>query len=154
MSEQPEIHIAADGPIDVDVVMQQIREYLLARKSQSSSDGAAVPHFNGRFNPMVYEQLYRANLVYDQLYITRNVIPSRVPIVGPMLSLLRRKLHELILYYVNQLAQKQITFNLHLLNAVNALVQELESLSVAEITDLQHKVGALRQQIEILEEYK
>jgi hypothetical protein len=129
MSDQPEIHVAENGPVDVDAIMRQIREHLLARKGQSGS--AAIPQFNGRFDPALYDHLYRARLMQDQFSIQQNVIPSRVPLIGPLLTFVRRQLHGLTLYYVNQLAQKQITFNTHVLGVLTTLIQELDATPVS-----------------------
>lgn len=152
MSEVPEIHVDPDGPVDVDAVMRQIREYILAHKRQTNPEAAALPHFNGQLNPALYEQLYRAALIHDQLGVSMNVVPSRTPIVGPLLTMFRRKFHELTLYYINQLAQKQITFNTHLLAALNELVRELEAAPPSTTAEMQHEVEALRRQVHALEE--
>ncbi len=124
MSDQPEIKIPDSGPVNVDEIMQQIRAHLAKR--QGRSDNAPLPQFKGRFAPIVYDHLYRARLMQNQFTIQQNVIPSRLPIIGPLLTMVRKQLHQLTLYYVNQLAQKQATFNTHILGAITALIQELE----------------------------
>ena len=88
-------------------------------------------------------------MLHDQLHVMPHIRTSRVPIIGPLLTALRRKLHELTLFYVYQLAQKQITVNTHLLGALNALVRDLEELPSAE--DAQREIEALRQRLQTLE---
>jgi hypothetical protein len=152
MAESFEINIPDEGQVDVEAVMRQVREYILARRRTDSSELQVLPHFEGQLNPQVYEHLYHATLLHDQVNVLANVIPSRVPIVGPVLTLARRKLHEVTLYYVHQLAQKQITFNAHILGAVNALTQEVEAAPPSEFTKLRQEVEVLRQQLKKFEE--
>jgi hypothetical protein len=55
------------------------------------------------------------------------VTENNIPLVGSLVAKLRTKLHELVLFYVNQLATQQIQFNTHILQAVGMLAQELEA---------------------------
>jgi hypothetical protein len=147
MSEQPEIYIPEEGPVDVEAVMRQIRTYIVARRNMTGpAADVALPSFEGRLDAAIYEQLYHAALIHDQLSLSINVIPSHLPLIGRFVTLFRRKFHELVIYYVNQLAQKQIVFNRHLLNAVNGLTQEVERLSPAEFEAVQKDTEVLRQQ--------
>lgn len=154
MSDVPEVRIDPGEPVDVDAVMRQIREYIVAHKLQTNPEAAALPHFSGQLNSAVYEHLYQAALIHDQLGISMNVVPSRAPIIGGLMTALRRKLHELTLYYVNQLAQKQITFNIHILGAVNGLAHELEAAPPSATAELKREVETLRQQVRALEEQR
>ena len=147
MSDVPEIQLDPDRPVDVEAVMRQIRAYIIAhRRTAGSAENIEMPAFDGRLDPAIYEQLYHATMVHDQISLSIHVVPSRTPIVGRFIDLARYKVHELVLYYVNQLAQKQMMFNRHLLGAVNGLVQEIERLSPAEFEALQQDVAALRRQ--------
>jgi hypothetical protein len=147
MFEQPEIHIPEDGPVDVEAVMRQIRAHIVARRNTAGvASDVALPTFEGRLNAAIYEQLYHAALIHDQLYLSINVAPSHTPLLGRFITLLRRKFHELVAYYVNQMAQKQIVFNRHILGAVNGLVQEVEALAPAGIDAARQKSEAVRQQ--------
>ena len=148
MSEIPEIHIDSSGPVDVDAVMRQIREYIVAHKQQTNPAAAVLPHFDGQLNPAIYEHLYHAAMVHDQLGISLNVVPSQVPIIGWLITAFRRKFHELTVYYLNQLAQKQITFNTHILGAVNGLVHELETAPPTASTEIQGEAEALRRPVQ------
>lgn len=119
--------------VDIEEIMQQIREQILARKAAGSPSGEPPVKITGRrFPPEFYEHLYQASLAYDQVQVKMHVSKSGVPLVGPLLQRLRGKLHELVLYYVNQLAAQQINVNTHLLRAVSILAEELESPPPAE----------------------
>jgi hypothetical protein len=147
MTDLPKIQIDPNQPVDVEAVMRQIRTYIVARRNPAGLEpSVALPRFDGRLDAAIYEQLYHAALIHDQLNLSANAVPSRRPIVGWLMTLVRRKFHELVVYYVNQLAQKQITFNRHILGAVNGLVQEVEKLSPPDLADMSHDQKALRQQ--------
>ncbi len=149
MTDLPEIQIDPDRPVDVEAVMRQIRAYIVARRNMAGpTSDVELPAFDGRLDAAIYEHLYHAALIHDQISLAINVVPSQTPIIGRVISLFRRKFHELVVYYVNQLAQKQIVFNRHLLGAVNGLTQEVEKLSPSEIDAVRQDLAALRQQIE------
>ncbi|MFW5942848.1 MAG: hypothetical protein ACOC9X_02380 [bacterium] len=119
--------------VDIEAIMQQIREQILARKEASAAGGAPPLKISGkRFAPEFYEHVYQAGLAYDQVQVSMYVSKSSIPVLGRLVEWLRSKLHELVLYYVNQLAAKQITYNTHLLRAVSIMAEELESLPVSD----------------------
>jgi hypothetical protein len=155
MSEPPEIHIAEADPVNVEAVMRQIRAHIVARRNLTGATPAVVlPSFEGRLDAAIYEQLYHAALIHDQLSLSINVIPSHMPLVGQFVTFFRRKFHELVTYYVNQLAQKQIMFNRHILGAVNGLVQEVERLSPTELEGVRRDSEAVRQQVTARDEHR
>lgn len=130
MAEEKETQV---DEVNIEEIMQQIREQILARK-EATAPGSAMPlKISGkRFPPEFYEHLYQAGLAYDQLQLDVYVSKSSVPVLGPAVEWLRGKLHELVLYYVNQLAAKQIAYNTHLLRAVSILAEELETLPAGD----------------------
>ena len=155
MTDLPEIQLASDQPVDVDSLMRQIRAHIIARRNvtRPASD-VTLPSYEGRLDAAIYEQLYHATLVHDQISLSLNVVPSSMPIMGPFITLLRRKLHELVVYYVNQLAQKQIVFNRNILGAINGLVQEIERLSPSDLDAVRQDLEALRQQMSARSEHQ
>jgi hypothetical protein len=129
-SSQPE------EQVDIEAIMQQIREQILAREAASRPGGQAPVKITGkRFSPEFYEHLYHAGLAYDKIQVKMFVSQSTVPLIGPILQWLRGKLHELVLFYVNQLAAQQITFNTHLLRAVSIMAEDLEASANGEEAD-------------------
>ncbi len=115
-----------ETPIDVEAIMQEIRAEILAQRAAARGAGPPVSAVGKRFSPAFYEHLYQAGLAYDQIKPERLVRPVPVPVLGPVLGRLRQMLHELVLFYVNQVAAAQIRVNTHLLQALNALAQDLE----------------------------
>ncbi|MEZ4517899.1 MAG: hypothetical protein R3C44_14140 [Chloroflexota bacterium] len=54
------------------------------------------------------------------------VSKSSVPLVGPIMDWLRSKIHELVVFYVNQSATRQVSASNHLLKALSLMAQEME----------------------------
>jgi hypothetical protein len=124
-----ELKINEEGPVDVEAVMKQIRQYIVARNlAKTAGVSGPAPQFDGPLDAAIYEHLYHANMLHNQLTIAPLVVPSRKPLIGPLLNFVRGKFHELTLFYVNQLAQKQSTFNAHVAGVLNGLVREVEEL--------------------------
>jgi hypothetical protein len=109
--------------IDIEAIMQEIRRQIMDRKL-GGRPGVAIQ--GRRLPPAFYEALYQASLAQSELGVKLHVTRSAVPIAGPLLQWLRGKLHELVLFYVNQVAQQQAQVNEHLLAAISLLGQELE----------------------------
>lgn len=113
--------------INIETIMQEIRQQILAKKDAIGQTGNPLLHISGkRFSPQFYEHLYQAGMVYDRMGVKMEAAPINMPLIGPLLTNLRAKLHELVIFYVNKMADQQVQFNIHILQAVNALAQELE----------------------------
>lgn len=113
--------------VNIEEIMQEIRQHILAKKDAPNQSGSTiVPLAGKRLPPEFFEHLYQANLVFDQIGIKMLVTKTNVPIIGWLLDKLRVKIHELMLFYVNQLAEQQIQFNTHMLQAMSLLTQNLE----------------------------
>lgn len=126
MTEPPDF--APDQEIDIEQIMQQIRAQILAQQAGLPPYAEALVDAGGaRFSPEFYEHLYQANLAHNQLGVELLVTPVRLPLVGPLLETVRRKLHELVIYYVSQVTDQQRQVNAHLLQALNLLAREFEA---------------------------
>lgn len=60
------------------------------------------------------------------LHLQPQVQPSAVPIFGGLITRLKRALHQLILFYLNDLAAQQSAFNHQLLNVLQNMTKPLE----------------------------
>lgn len=109
--------------VDIELIMQDIRHQILSQKQFGRGD---LPVAGRRFSSAFYERLYRADLLLGEPGLTLDVSKSTVPIIGTLIDKLRRKFHELVIFYVNQAAIPQHEFNENLLQAVTMLSQELE----------------------------
>lgn len=116
-----------DREIDIEVIMQEIRARILAQQAQLPRYGETLVNVSGkRFSPEFYEHLYQANLAHNQVGVDLQVTPVSLPVIGPLLEKLRGKVHELVLFYVNQVTSQQREVNAHLLQALSMLAQELD----------------------------
>jgi len=125
--------------IDIEEIMQEIRAAILAQQGNLPRQGQALVNVSGqRFSPEFYEHLYQANLAHNEVGVDLHVTRVPIPLVGPLLEALRRKLHELVLFYVNQVTAQQREVNAHLLQALSLLAEDFDE-SVAG----QDEVGQL-----------
>ena len=59
----------------------------------------------------------------------------------------RGQFHNLVLFYVNKIAAKQVVFNRHLVALVSEMVRELEALpTAAQLTELREEIERLRRE--------
>jgi len=121
--------------VNIEEIMQQIRKQILARKTAVSGNSTPVINIEGKhLPPEFYEHLYQAGLTYDQVNVQMNLTPITTPIIGSFLQKLRQKLHELVLFYVNQVAANQIRVNTHQLRALSILGEYLENEDTNDAT--------------------
>lgn len=114
--------------IDVEEIMQQIRARSLAEQANLPQYSETLVDIDGkRFSPEFYEHLYRANLAHNEVGVDLHVTPVSIPLLGPLVESLRRKVHELVLFYVNQITAQQREVNAHLLQALSLLATELDA---------------------------
>ncbi|MBK8905046.1 MAG: hypothetical protein IPM53_27950 [Anaerolineaceae bacterium] len=95
----------------------------------------------------VYATIADAVKAYDQIWLEPAIPTSD----NSLLARLKRPLHQLTLFYVNKLGQKQIIFNDRLLRAVNSLAS-LDEEKGREIQALREQMTHLQQRIEALEQ--
>lgn len=116
-----------EGEVDIEEIMQEIRQKILAQQANLPAHSRPLVTVGGeRFPPEFYEHLYQANLAYNQIGVKMHVTSTSIPLLGPIVDRLRRMVHRLVIFYVNQTAQRQIEVNAHLLQAVSLLGQALE----------------------------
>ena len=140
------IEIDEEGEIDIEAIMQQIRAYIVSRRAAADDRWAeSLARFNGRLAPDLYEAAYQMMMTYDQMRVAESLTRTSIPVVGRLWMAVRRQLHTLVLFYVNQLAAKQIDFNRHLVAVLSEIVKELETLpTAAEVVELRQEIERLR----------
>lgn len=104
--------------VDIEAVMQEIRRQIVARKMPGQE---RLPPVNKRLPPQFYEHLYQASLMQSQLGVKTDVTKTAVPLIGPAVDWLRGKFHQLVIFYINQVATQQAEINDHVLRALEAL---------------------------------
>lgn len=115
------------GDVNIEDIMRDIRAKILAKHlSIGSSSEPIVPTSGEHLPPEFYEHLYQAALAYGDMGVNMHVTKVDVPIVGSLIERLRGKLHELVLFYVNQIVLQQKEVNYHLLRALAIASEKLE----------------------------
>ncbi len=109
--------------VNIEAIMQDIRQQVLERKLPSQVN---IPIKGKYLPPEFYEHLYEASLVQNQLGVKVHVTKSTVPILGGIIDRFRAMFHQLIIFYINQLAEQQAEVNGQILQALTALSQYLE----------------------------
>ena len=139
--------IAGDD-IDAEAIMQQIRARLRARRTEARARGLDFQAYadglyplppDARLSPDLHEAVRSLNLSYDKLGVDLALTENRLPVVGRLAQRVRAALHELVLFYVNRLAARQVRVNQHTTRALTALVRDME----AEIADLRSRLDKL-----------
>ncbi|MDS4058617.1 MAG: hypothetical protein RKP73_08595 [Candidatus Contendobacter sp.] len=118
---QSEIDGSTTDTVNIEHVMQEVRREILDRKLPGQV--RLPPASAGNQRPEYYEELFRAALAQSRVEIDLLVTPSRVPIVGPLIDLLRGKFHELVVFYINRSTMNQAKVNSHILAALSILGQ-------------------------------
>ena len=149
-----EIH---DPEIDPNRIIQEIRERIRRRREElgyprpifPTRAGAAYPgEPEGEdYDVALYFHLRRANESYHQVGVEPLIVPSprsSIPILGPLWDRIRREAHNLVLFYVNKLAQRQVTVNRHLVSTLNRMA--------VQIQEQQRRIGALEEELRKLRE--
>ena len=126
--------------VDVEEIMTRIRERIRQRAQAAEANGL---HYG--LPSLVASRKLPAEL-YKALDQTRSTASSvRVPLAqsSGLVGKVRKVVHQLVVFYVNMLADKQMAFNRASANTHKQLVQALEA-SNARIEMLEQEVAALR----------
>jgi len=132
-SEADESLVPVDD-LDVQAVMHRIRESMvedaLDEEVEYPTYAAAQARSSGLptlFPEELYYQLEQANLNYDQVLAELSLVESQMPLVGAFVQRFKQELHQLVVYYVNMVAERQVTVNDAVVKTLNQLVDRLET---------------------------
>jgi len=161
-SEQDESPLPTDE-LDVRVVMERIRESMVEGAVDDEVEYPTYAAARARggdlptlFPEELYYQLEQANLNYDRVLAELSLVESQMPLVGTFVNRFKQELHRLVVYYVNMVAERQVTVNDAVVKTLNQLVDGLEvgAAPRAQDTDfkaLQRQVSELQARLERLE---
>lgn len=148
-----EIH---DPEIDVDEIMQEIRERIQRRRQELGYPRQTFPTFGAAAYPGepegqdydedLYYHLRKANENYMKLAVDPVLSPSpatRIPILGRLWKQIRQEAHNLVLFYLGKLASRQVTVNRHLVSILNRMAVELQEQQ-EQIQDLHQEIERLQ----------
>lgn len=155
-SDQNELLEINDPEIDVDKIMEEIRERITRRREELGEPRALFPSFGAaaypgepdrdEYDADLYYHLRKANELYWQHDLEPVLAPSaatRIPVLGRLWRRVRREAHNLVLFYIGRLVRQQVTVDKHLVSVLNRLAVQLEGQSV-EIEALRKQVMNLR----------
>ena len=136
------------GPVDIEVVMEQIRDYLASAQG-STRMRAPVAALSSRILAMeTYDELYQANQTSDKLYVAPFLTPVNIPMFGALWQKLRGALHSIAVFYVNRLAEAQMRFNGHTVRVLNEIVRGLDADTMPDkVEQLERRVRALEAEL-------
>lgn len=151
-----------DPEINVAEIIEEIRRNIRQRRSEAQGEDVAFPTFDAGLSPAIepteelekvlHHHLNQASLHYNKIGVASQLMPRPVPLVGRLWTAFRREAHNLVIFYVNTLAARQITFNDHALRALNALAQMVTRGSRAEVARLEAELQALQERVDQLEQ--
>ena len=156
-SHKPFIEIS-DPEIDVQEIMRRIREGIERKRQRGLLPNKELPRFGlakmppepvGEHDVELYYHLERANDTCRAIEVKLALAPSvatALPILGKAWSLIRRQMHELVVYYVSMLAQAQARVNCHIVSVLNRLVAQHQR-QAEELDLLRQEVQNLRAEL-------
>jgi hypothetical protein len=151
-----------DPEIDVTEIMQEIRERIANREEEGLLEDVDFPSFlrgddievtsSEFFEQEMRYNLEQANLAYDKVWVSLHLVSRPVPLVGRVWLDVRRQFHQLVVFYVNMLAGKQVAVNEYVVRTLNHLVHSVTSLAKEkDIRTLQDQVAELKERVRELE---
>jgi hypothetical protein len=136
------------GPVDIEVVMEQIRDYLAKKQGGTRARSPARLPPSRILGPETYDELDQANQTCDRLYVAPYLTPVNIPLFGALWQKLRGALHSIALFYVNRLAEAQMRFNGHTVHVLNEIVRGLDAdVTPDKVVQLEQRVWALEAEL-------
>lgn len=162
MTVEPEDVIDIRDPdINVEEIMERIRQRIRERRKQAQAqgldydrltDGALGSPGGHRLPDDFYYDLHQARESAETIWVPLSVVGGgRYPqFLASLVNRLRGAAHQLVLYYVNMLAGRQIVFNRAAVSAVSGLAEAGED-AAQRLQRLEEEVASLRARLAALE---
>lgn len=161
MTELQDVIEINDPDIDVEDIMARIRERIQQRRAQAADQGLDYDRLADQKGPAfrstapsdsdLYYDLYQVRNSADSIWISLSVVGRSIPVIGGLVNRVRRALHNVVLYYVNMLAGRQVVFNRAVTGALQHIVDRLETTPSPESGSRDDELAELRQRVEALE---
>lgn len=123
-TENNDIH---NVEVDVEKIIDEIRRQILAKNAREGGNLSRLNVDGNHFSADFYENLYQASISYQHLNL--QAVKSNVPLIGPLLDRLRKSVHQLILFYVNQFISEQARVNQLNVQLISELSIAIEKLA-------------------------
>lgn len=141
------------GPVDIEIVMGRIRDYLAKQQGGARARSPMQAPAARILSQEAYDELYQANQTFDKLHVGPYLTPVNIPIVGALWQKLRAALHSVVIFYVNRLAEAQMRFNSHAVRVLNEIVRGIDADTTPDkMEQLERKVLELERRLAALEQ--
>lgn len=121
-------------PIQIDKIIQGIRQQIVKTQQNRSQANIDIDFDDDRQSPHFYEALYQAWLLHNEMDIQVNVMPSTIPLIGGLITMMRSLVHNVVIFYVQQLLVQQKAINEQFLVALSELGQDVSPENDADTT--------------------
>lgn len=139
------------GPVDIEVVMEQIRDYLAKKHGGTRVRPPTETSASRIFGQEIYDELFQANQVYDKTYVAPYLTPAKLPVLGGFWQRVRGQFHGLVVFYVNRAAETQARFNTSVVRVLNGIVSGIDADQTSErVERLEKRVAELEKQLKAL----
>ncbi len=152
-----------DSVVDVEATMAQIREMMQENRRAAQAQGLQPRQFvfadfpeeptSGNYDVELYAQLRQVNRPHQILGIQRLMRSSfltKLPVIGLIWQKIQRAGHDLVIFYVNGLAEEVASYQQHVARVLNRLVGRNQAQEI-ELKLLQAEVQALKERLTALE---
>lgn len=112
--------------IEVEKIIGDIRKQILANNDKNSGTLSRLKVNGDYFSADYYENLYQASVSQQQLHL--QVTQTNIPLIGGLIDRLRTMIHQVILFYLNQVLSEQARVNQLNSQLINELGLEIEKL--------------------------
>ena len=144
-----------DPEIDAEEIMHRIREHIRARRIQAQAQGVDFESLvkgihPQRFDEALYREMRQVNASASQMGVMVSLVKPRrqIPVLSSLLQRIRQAAHQLVVYYVNQLASQQNHHNRQIVNVLMHLALGLERETYPQdVAALRKEVAALREEL-------
>jgi len=156
MTDPNEVIDIRTPEVNVEAIMERIRERVQQRRAKAQEQGLVYDRLTESGSPIdstgrrlssdFYYDLYQARQGADSIWVSLSVVGNnRYPqILNSLITRFRHALHHLVIYYVNMLAGRQISFNRASIGAIEELARANELMA--------ERLAALEKEVEILSE--
>ena len=158
MADPGEVVDIREPEVNVEEIMARIRERVQQRRARAEAEGLAYDRLvdgdlafdasGRRLGADFYYDLYQARQGADSIWVSLSVIGNqRYPqMLGAFITRIHHAAHQLVLYYVNMLAGRQVNFNRAVIGAVSGLAEANESMA-ERMEALEKEVADLRERL-------
>ena len=126
--------------VNAQEIMSQIQEQV--RAQQGNQDGLEMPEMD----PQLRAHLVRLREMGGGLQLEPTVCHSSLPVLGPLVTWWRTQIHQLVLFYINNLTRQQVAFQQAVTRTLVCIAERHETEGArlrSELDELRRKLVQL-----------